>query len=105
MIPTLLDVLCHRAPYFNKKNYLDKVPAETIGNFNTATQKIHETMRPKLADMWKEWAAKNSDSLKLMVSIRRCRRRRRRRRARWHFEKQVREPIEPALAELDGARS
>ena len=68
MIPTLLDVLCHRAPYFNKKNYLDKVPAETIGNFNTATQKIHETMRPKLADMWKEWAAKNSDSLKSMVT-------------------------------------
>ena len=67
MIPTLLDVLCHRAPYFNKKNYLDKVPAETIGNFNTATQKVHETMRPKLAGMWKEWAAKNSDSLKLMV--------------------------------------
>ena len=69
MIPTLLDVLCHRAPYLNKKHYLDKVPAETIGNFNTATQKIHETMRPKLAGIWKEleWAAKNSDSLKLMV--------------------------------------
>ena len=67
MIPTLLDVLCHRAPYFNKKNYLDKVPAETIGNFNTATQKIHETMRSELAGIWKEWAAKNSDSLKLMV--------------------------------------
>jgi hypothetical protein len=68
MIPTLLDVLCHRAPYFNRKNYLDKVPAETIGNFNTATQKVHETMRPKLAGMWKEWAAKNSDSLKSMVT-------------------------------------
>ena len=67
MIPTLLDVLCHRAPYFNKKNYLDKVPAEIISNFNSATQTIHEKMRPKLADMWKEWAAKNSDSLKLMV--------------------------------------
>ncbi len=67
MIPTLLDVLCHCALYFNKKNYLDKVPAETIGNFNTASQKIHETMRPKLAGIWKEWAAKNSESLKLLV--------------------------------------
>ena len=67
MIPTLLDVLCHRAPYFNRKNYLDKVPAETIGNFNTATQKVHENMRPKLAGLWKEWAAKNSESLKMMV--------------------------------------
>jgi hypothetical protein len=67
MIPTLLDVLCHRAPYFNRKNYLDKVPAETIGNFNTVTLKVHEGMRPKLAGLWKEWAAKNSDSLKTMA--------------------------------------
>ena len=67
MIPTLLDVLCHRSPYFNKKNYLDKVPAETIAAFNKSTQSIHETMRPKLAGIWKEWAAKNSESLKLMV--------------------------------------
>ena len=67
MIPTLLNVLCHRAPYFNRKNYLDKVPAETIGNFNTVTLKVHEGMRPKLAGLWKEWAAKNSDSLKMML--------------------------------------
>ena len=67
MIPTLLDVLCHRSPYFNKKNYLDKVPAETIAAFNKTTQSMHENMRPKLAGMWKEWAAKNCEGLKLMV--------------------------------------
>ncbi len=67
MILTLVDILCHCSPYFNKRNYLDKVPAETISNFNSATQTNHEKMRPKLADMWKEWAARNSESLKLMV--------------------------------------
>jgi hypothetical protein len=67
MIPTLLDVLCHRVPYFNKKGYLDKVPAETIAAFNKSTQTIHENLRPKLADIWKEWAAKNSDRLKAMA--------------------------------------
>ena len=69
MIPTLFDVLCHHAPYFNKKNYLNKVPAETIGNFNKTTQLMHENMRPKLAGMWKEWVAKNCESLKLMESV------------------------------------
>ena len=28
---------------------------------------MHENMRPKLAGMWKEWAAKNCEGLKLMV--------------------------------------
>ena len=67
MIPTLVDILCHRAPYFIKKGYLDKVPAETIAAFNKSTQTIHENLRPKLAGMWKEWAAKNSDRLKSMA--------------------------------------
>ena len=66
MIPTLLDVLCHRAPYPNKKIYLDKVPAEIIAVFNNSTQTIHENARPKLAVIWKAWAAKNSDRLKSM---------------------------------------
>ena len=68
MIPTLVDILCHRAPFPNKKSYLDKVPAEIITAFNKSTQSIHETMRPKLAVIWKAWAAKNCESLKLMAA-------------------------------------
>ena len=68
MILTLVDILCHRAPYFNKKGYLDKVPAETIAAFNKSTQTIHENARPKLAAIWKAWAAKNCESLKLMAA-------------------------------------
>ena len=68
MIPAFVDILCHRAPFPNKKSYLDKVPAEIITAFNKSTQSIHETMRPKLADIWKAWAAKNCESLKLMAT-------------------------------------
>ena len=68
MIPTLVDILCHRAPFPNKKSYLEKVPAEIITAFNKSTQSIHETMRPKLAVIWKAWAAKNCESLKLMAA-------------------------------------
>ena len=68
MIPAFVDILCHRAPFPNKKSYLDKVPAEIITAFNKSTQSIHETMRPKLAVIWKAWAAKNCESLKLMAA-------------------------------------
>ena len=67
MIPAFVDILCHRAPFPNKKSYLEKVPAEIITAFNKSTQSIHETMRPKLAVIWKAWAAKNCESLKLMA--------------------------------------
>ena len=38
MIPAFVDILCHRAPFPNKKSYLDKVPAEIITAFNKSTQ-------------------------------------------------------------------
>ena len=50
MIPTMIDMLCHRAPYFNKKDYLAKVPADVIAAFNSTTKAMHESIRPKLAE-------------------------------------------------------
>ncbi len=64
----MLDVLCHRALYFNKNDYVAKVPAEIITTFNSTTQAVHEQMRPRLAVAWKEWAAKNQDSLKMTAA-------------------------------------
>ena len=60
----MIDMLCHRAPYFNKKDYLAKVPADIIASFNNTTKTAHETVRPKLAEQWKAWAAKNLESLR-----------------------------------------
>ena len=54
-------MLCDRAPYFNKKDYLTKVPAEVI---NSTAKTVHEAIRPKLAEQWKAWAAKNHEILK-----------------------------------------
>mmetsp|Transcript_21405 Transcript_21405/g.44963 ORF Transcript_21405/g.44963 Transcript_21405/m.44963 type:complete len:92 (+) Transcript_21405:397-672(+) len=64
MIPTMIDMLCHCAPYFNKKDYLAKVPADVIASFNSTTKTLHESLRPKLAELWKAWAAKNFESLR-----------------------------------------
>ncbi len=58
-----VDMLCHRAPYFNKKDYLAKVPADVIASFNSTTKTMHESIRPKLAVLWKAWAVKNYESL------------------------------------------
>ena len=52
-------MMCHRAPYFNKKDYLAKVPADIIASFNNTSKIVHEAIRPKLAEQWKAWAAKN----------------------------------------------
>ena len=60
----MIDMLCHRAPYFNKKDYLAKVPADVIASFNSTTKTVHETIRPKLAEQWKAWAAKNAENLR-----------------------------------------
>ncbi len=62
MIPTMIDMLCHRAPYFNKKDYLAKVPADVLASFNNTTETMHESIRPKLVVLWKAWAAKNYES-------------------------------------------
>ena len=59
----MIDMLCHRAPYFNKKDYLAKVPADVIAAFNSTTKAMHESIRPKLAEQWKAWAAKNFETL------------------------------------------
>ncbi len=63
MIPTMIDMLCHRAPYFNKKDNLAKVPADVIASFNSTTKTMHESIRPTLAVLWKAWTAKNYESL------------------------------------------
>jgi hypothetical protein len=68
MIPTMLYLFCHRAPYCNKKEYVAKVPAEVIATFNSTTQAVHEQMRPRLKFLWKALAAKNHDSLKMMAA-------------------------------------
>ncbi len=68
MIPTMLDILCNRAPYCNKKDYVAKVPAEVIATFNSTTQAVHEQMRPRLAVLWKAWAAKNHESLRMTAA-------------------------------------
>ena len=57
-------MMCHRAPYFNKKDYLAKVPADIIASFNNTSKIVHEAIRPKLAEQWKAWAAKNYETLK-----------------------------------------
>ena len=41
-----------------------KVPADVIASFNTTTKTMHEAIRPKLAELWKAWAAKNFESLR-----------------------------------------
>ena len=63
MIPTMIDMLCHRAPYFNKKDYLAKVPADVIASFTSTAKTVHGAIRPKLAEQWKAWAAKNIASM------------------------------------------
>ena len=60
----MIDMMCHRAPYFNKKDYLAKVPADEIASFNSTAKKVHEAIRPKLAEQLKAWAAKNYETLK-----------------------------------------
>ncbi len=66
MIPMMIDMLCHCAPYFNKKDYLAKVLADVIDSFNSTTKAMHESIRPKLAVLWKAWATQNYESLSKM---------------------------------------
>ncbi len=63
MILTLVEVLCHRAPYYNRQDYSDKVPAEEQLSFYNSTVGVHQMARTQLTDSWKEWARLNRGEL------------------------------------------
>ena len=46
-----------------------KVPAEVIASFNSTTKTMHKSIRPKLAVLWKEWVAKNFETLRQISAV------------------------------------
>ena len=63
----MIDLIqCHRALYFH--DFVAKVLAEVTATFSTTTQKLHQNIRPKLAEQWKAWAAKNIASMRLTAT-------------------------------------
>ncbi len=59
MICVLVDVLCHRWPFYTKKDYQAKVPAELQTSFYNLSIKVHDVSRSELRQSWKTWAREN----------------------------------------------
>ena len=47
MISTLIDLLCHRAPYFNREDYVAKVMADIITAYNSTDSAGTYASQPK----------------------------------------------------------
>ena len=63
MICVLINVLCHRSPFYTKKDYQAKVPAELQTSFYNLSIEVHEVSRSELRQFWKTWARENYHEL------------------------------------------
>jgi hypothetical protein len=63
MICVLVDVLCHRSPFYTKKDCQAQVPAETQTSFCNLSMKGHKVSCSDLRESWKTWARENYHEL------------------------------------------